>query len=748
MSKLIIIESPSKAPAIMSYLGKGYKVLASKGHVRDLPKSTLGVDIKDGFKPKYITIQGKNDVINLLKKEAKTADAVYFATDPDREGEAISWHIATVLGMDPAKCLRISFNEITKSTIQAEINNPRPIDMNLVDAQQARRVLDRIVGYQLSPYLWKTIKSGLSAGRVQSVATRLIVERDAEIDAFVPKEYYTIDAILKTSRRAKINTKFYGDENGKIELASKEDADAVISACADGEFTANYVKKAKKSKSPLPPFETATLQQDASHRLGFSSKKIMRVAQELYEGVDIGKDLGGAHGLITYMRTDSLRISDEASAAAREFIVKNYGKEFYPPKPRFFKSKSEAQDAHEAIRPANVAFTPEMLKGRLSSDQYKLYKLIWERFVASQMKNAEFDTVSAEFECNGYVFRSNESSVAFKGYLTVYDDTDEKTENDGKLANVKDGDKLVCEDIASKQNFTEPPPRYNEGSLVKVLKEKGIGRPSTYAQTITTIIDRGYVTLEKKAFKSTPLGKASTEIMKKNFPKIVDYRFTADVETSLDEIADGEKTFVAVLEDFYDGFEKTLDEAQKHLKENRVKIPDEESDIVCEKCGRKMVIKTGKYGKFAACPGYPECKNTKPLVPEGKKAPAEKKEAEKTDLLCEKCGSPLLIRSSKYGKFYACSAFPKCRYTKAIREEIGVPCPKCGAPIIKNFGKKAVFYSCSRYPDCDFSVWDRPTNEKCPECGSMLALKENKNVLVCVNKDCKFKKDYNGGNEK
>ncbi len=746
MSKLIIIESPSKAPAIMSYLGKDYKVLASKGHVRDLPKSSLGVDIEDGFKPKYVTIQGKTDVINQLKKEAKTADAVYFATDPDREGEAISWHIATVLGMDPAKCLRISFNEITKSTIQSEINNPRPIDMNLVDAQQARRVLDRIVGYQLSPYLWKTIKSGLSAGRVQSVATRLIVERDAEIDAFVPKEYYTIDAVLKNARRLKINTKFYGDASGKIELNSKDEADKIIAACGGKDFIAKSVKMAKKSKSPLPPFETATLQQDASHRLGFNSKKIMRVAQELYEGVDIGQDLGGAHGLITYMRTDSLRISEEASAAARTFITENYGKEYYPSKPRTFKTKSTAQDAHEAIRPANVAFTPEMLKSRLSSDQYKLYKLIWERFVASQMKNAEFDTVSAEFECEGYVFKSSESSVAFKGYMTVYNDTEEKVEKDGKLSSVKEGDALACDEIGAKQNFTEPPARYNEGSLVKVLKEKGIGRPSTYAQTITTIIDRGYVTLEKKAFHSTPLGKASVDIMKKNFPKIVDYRFTAEVETSLDKIADGEKTFVSVLDDFYGDFENTLSEAQKHLKENRVKIPDEESDIICEKCGRKMVIKTGKYGKFAACPGYPECKNTKPLDVSNKKAAPEKKEAEKTDLLCEKCGSPLLIRESRYGKFYACSSFPKCRYTKAIREEIGVPCPKCGAPIVKGVGKKkTVFYSCSRYPDCDFSMWDRPTDKKCPECGSMLALKESKNILVCTNKDCKFKKNNEEG---
>ena len=742
MSKLIIIESPSKAPAIMAYLGKEYKVLASKGHVRDLPKSSLGVAIDDGFKPKYITIQGKSDIINVLKKEAKAADAVYFATDPDREGEAISWHLATVLGIEPEKCRRVTFNEITKSTVQAEIKKPRQIDMNLVDAQQARRVLDRIVGYQLSPYLWKTIKSGLSAGRVQSVAARLIVERDAEIDAFVPKEYHTIDAELKTSRRGKVTARFYGDKAGKIELSTKEEADAIISACDGKLFTADSVKKSRKAKSPLPPFETATLQQDASRRLGFPSKKIMRVAQELYEGVDLGKELGGTHGVITYMRTDSLRISDEASAAARTFIVKTYGKENYPPKPRFFKSKESAQDAHEAIRPADVNLTPEMLKGKLSSDQYKLYKLIWERFVASQMKNAEIDTTSVDFSCGDYVFKSNESSVAFKGYLAVYDDTgDDEAENDGKLSGISEGEKLDCESITEKQNFTEPPARYTEGSLVKILKEKGIGRPSTYAQTITTIIDRGYVTLEKKVFKSTPLGKATVELMKKNFPKIVDYKFTANVETSLDKIADGEESYTEVLSDFYGGFEKTLSEAQKHLKENRVKIPDEESDIICEKCGRKMVIKTGRYGKFAACPGYPECKNTKPLD-EKKRTAAPKAEPEQTDVLCDKCGAPMVIRTSKFGKFYACTAFPKCRNTKAIREEIGVACPKCGAPIVKGHGKKnSVFYSCSRYPECDFSMWDRPTDKKCPECGSMLALKESKGVLVCTNKECKYKEE-------
>jgi len=738
MNKLIIIESPFKAPAIMSYLGKEYKVIASNGHVRDLPKSTLGVNLEDGFKPKYINIHGKSELINQLKKEAKNADMIYFATDPDREGEAISWHLATVLGVDPAECCRVSFNEITKSTIQAEIKNPRPINMDLVNSQQARRVLDRIVGYQLSPYLWKTIKSGLSAGRVQSVATRLIVEREREISAFVPKEFWTVEATLKAARRGKVAAKFYGTHGEKLELSSKEDADKVMDACRDKEFTVCEIKKSRKGKQPPPPFTTSTLQQDASRRLGFPAKKIMRVAQELYEGIDLGSELGGTHGLITYMRTDSLRVSEEATRAAQEFIVNKYGKNFYPSKPRVFKTKSTAQDAHEAIRPTNVEYTPEVVKGRLSNDQYKLYKLIWEVFVASQMKSAEIDTVSAEFECDGYVFKSSESSVAFKGYMTVYDDTDEKAAKDGKLDKLAEGESLLCEKIDGKQNFTDPPSRYTEGMLIKVLEEKGIGRPSTYAQTITTIIDRGYVELEKKLFKSTPLGEATVDIMKKNFPKIVDYRFTANVETSLDKIAEGEDTFEQVLTEFYGDFEKTLSEAQKHMKENKVKIPDEESDIICEKCGRTMVIKSGRFGKFAACPGYPECKNTKPLADGSKKAPEEKKEPEKTDMVCEKCGEPLLIRSSRYGSFYACSTFPKCRYTKAIREEIGVPCPKCSSPIVKGYGKrKAVFYSCSKYPECDFSIWDLPTNKKCPECNSMLALKESKNILVCTNKECK-----------
>lgn len=742
MSKLIIIESPFKAPAIESYLGKDYKVLATKGHIRDLPRSTLGVDVDNGFKPKYITIQGKSDTISQLKKEAKNAEAVYFATDPDREGEAISWHIAYVLGLEPEKCLRVSFNEITKSIVQSEIKKPRPIDMSLVDAQQARRVLDRIVGYKLSPYLWKTIKSGLSAGRVQSVVTRLIVDRDNEINSFVPKEYWTVEADLKVGSRTKITAKYYGSE-AKRELTSKEMADEIIDDCNNGKFEIASLVTSTKSKSPAPPFTTSTLQQEASRRLGYHSSRIMKIAQGLYEGVNVGSANGGTHGLITYMRTDSLRVSDEASQLAKKYIVDRFGKSYYPPKPRVFKSKSSAQDAHEAIRPTNVELTPEIVKEHLTTDQYKLYKLIWERFVASQMKNAEFEITEATFKCSKHIFKSSASNAIFDGYLAVYNDSDDE-ESSGKLSKITKDDEVKCEGVTGTQKFTEPPARYTEGSLVKVMEEKGIGRPSTYAQTISTIIDRGYVVLEKKLFKSTPLGVATVDLMKKNFPKIVDYKFTANVETSLDEIASGNESFENVLSGFYGDFSNTLKDAQEHLKENKVKIPDEESDIVCDKCGRKMVIKTGKYGKFAACPGFPECQNIKSLDDSKAKKTTAKTEPEQTDLKCEKCGSPLLIRSSRYGKFYACSSFPKCRYTKAIREEIDVPCPKCGGKVLKGKGKhNAVFYSCENYPKCDFSMWDLPTNKTCPNCGSMLALKQAKNVLCCTNKECGYKEEQN-----
>ncbi len=738
---LVILESPGKVATVNSYLGSDYRVISCKGHVRDLPKSRLGVDTENDFKVKYINIQGKSALIAEMKKEAKNADKVYIATDPDREGEAIAWHLATVLGIEPEQAYRVAFNEITKKTVQSGIEAPRPIDMNLVNSQQARRILDRIVGYKISPYLWKTVKSGLSAGRVQSVATRIIVERDAEIEKFVPKEFWTIEAVLGMGKNQKVKAKFFGDENGKIELSCAKDAQGIVDACRESEFRVKTVKVSKKTKSPEPPFETSSLQQVASRRFGFHSKRTMKVAQELYGGVDLGAANGGVHGLITYMRTDSLRISDEAAAAAEEYIRAKYGDQYYPSKRKVYKSKAAAQDAHEAIRPASTSFTPEDIRPFLTSDQYRLYKLIWDRFIASQMKNAEYDAVEVDFVSAGYIYKLSESVLSFKGYKVAYSDDDEVFDKTSKLRGLKEGDPLTLCEVSPTQNFTEPRAHYDGTSLVKFMKEKGVGRPSTYAPTITTILERGYIERDKKLLKATPLGVATVELMKKNFPKIVDYKFTANMEDELDEIARGDNTLEHVLGSFYGDFEKTLEKAQEKIGENKVELPVEESDIICEKCGKRMIIKSGRFGKFAACPGYPECKNTKPLDASGK-SKKEKEEPEKTDLKCELCGGDVVIRKSRYGKFYACANFPKCKYTKPIREEIGVACPKCGAPIVKGFGKNhSVFYSCSSYPTCDFSCWDMPTSRVCPTCGGMLAVKKGKNMLVCMNKECSYKEN-------
>jgi len=744
MPKLVIVESPTKVNPINSYLGDDFKVIASKGHVRDLPKSSLGVDVENNFKVKYINIQGKSELINQIKKEAKAADAVYLATDPDREGEAIAWHLATVLGIEPEKAHRVSFNEITRNTVCTEIENSRAINMNLVNAQQARRVLDRIVGYKLSPYLWKTVKSGLSAGRVQSVATRIIVERDAEIAAFEPKEFWTVEALLKGSGTHKIKAKYHGTRAGKKELTCEADAQAVLDTCKNEKFTVASVSRAKKNKSPMAPFITSTMQQDAFRKLNFQTKKTMKVAQELYEGINLGAEFGGSHGLITYMRTDSLRISTDAANAAQKYIVGKYGTEYYPSRRRIFKTSGAAQDAHEAIRPSSMEFEPDRIKKYLSNDQYKLYKLIWDRFLASQMKNAEFDTMNADIACGEYIFKASEYSVKFKGYLLVYEDAEtlEDSEKLAKVCELCEGQELALDSVNGEKNFTSPPPHFNEGSLTKFLEEKGIGRPSTYASTISTIIDRGYVVRDKKTLRSTTLGEATVELMKKNFPKIVDYKFTANMETDIDKIAAGDDTFEAVMVDFYGDFAKTLEKAQAKIAENKVELPVEESDIICDKCGKRMIIKSGRFGKFAACPGYPECKNTKPLAKDGTSAASEKEEPEKTDIKCPECGGEVVIRKSKYGKFYACLSFPKCKYTKAIKEEIGVKCPKCGGEIVRSFGRhKSVFYNCDNYPKCDFSVWDLPTGEKCPECGALMLEKKGKKLHYCMNEACGYKEE-------
>ena len=753
MANLVIVESPTKVGPIKKYLGSNYKVMASKGHLRDLPKSTLGVDIENGFDAHYINIRGKGDLIKEIKKEAKNAKKVFLATDPDREGEAIAWHLATVLGIPVEKTLRVGFNEITPAVVKASIKEPRNIDMNLVNSQQTRRILDRIVGYKISPLLWKTVKSGLSAGRVQSVATRIIVERENEINAFVPVEYWTIEAVLSNVEGKSFSVRFYGDENGKIKLLCEEDTNKVLKAIEGGEFVVKGIKKAEKQKLPAPPFTTSTLQQEAANKLGFQSARTMKVAQELYEGVNIGTELGGVQGLITYMRTDSLRISDEAQDAAKEFIVAKYGEKYAPKTPRKFKANKGAQDAHEAIRPSKVELTPALVRKSLTPDQYKLYKLIWERFVASQMQSAKLNTITADFENNGYIFRASGYSVAFQGYMAVYEATEEVSASNDDVAEVKDiripalkdAEKLYMVSIDPEQHFTEAPPRYTEASLIKFLEEKGIGRPSTYTPIITTIIARNYVRREGKVLLPTELGTLTTKIMEENFHDIIDYKFTANMETDLDKIEDGTLEYLAVLSDFWKDFEVDLKKAEEKIGSEDIKLPVEETDIICDKCGAKMVVRNGKFGKFAACPNFPKCRNTKPLTPPEEEKKIEKAEPKKEEIApfkCEKCGSDMVLRSSRYGTFYACSKYPECKFIKTKTKELDVPCPTCGGKVITKYGKKkTVFYSCENYPKCDFSSWDMPTNENCPECGKILFRKKGKNILFCAEKGCGFKKD-------
>ena len=740
MANLVIIESPFKAPAIKSYLGSGYKVFASVGHLRDLPKSSLGVDIENGFEAHYINIRGKGDLIKELKKEAKNASKIYFATDPDREGEAISWHLANILDIPMEKTRRICFNEITKTAVKAAIKEPRNIDIELVNSQQARRILDRIVGYKLSPFLWKTVRSGLSAGRVQSVATRIIVDRENEIRAFVPQEYWTVEAQLETAGGASLVAHFYGKNGKKFEITDKATADAVLAEAEGRPFVVTQLKKADRVRNPAPPFTTSTLQQEASRKLGFQSQRIMRVAQELYEGVHLGAG-NGVQGLITYMRTDSLRVSDDAQKAAKDYIVEKYGEKFAPRSPRVYKTKNGAQDAHEAIRPANLKYEPDAIRKQLTNDQYKLYKLIYTRFVASQMASAVLDTVNVEFEAGSCLFKASGSTVKFNGFMAVYDWDEEGEGRKVRLPELAEGETLTCQKLLPEQHFTEPPARYNEGSLIKFLEEKGIGRPSTYTPIITTIIGRGYVERDGKSLKPTELGEITTDMMVKHFPKIVDYAFTAKMETDLDSIEHGTTDMVSVLGDFYFDFEKNLTKAEETVAGQTITLPEKTTDIVCEKCGATMVIRQGRFGKFAACPNYPTCKNTKPIDKDGKLV--EKTEtAEKTGIACELCGSEMLKRHGRYGDFLACSNYPTCKNAKPILKPIGVACPTCGGKLVVRTGKnRSVYYSCENYPDCDFRSWDKPTNEKCPACGHVLYRKKGKNLLVCAEKGCGYKKE-------
>ena len=636
IDKLVIVESPAKANTIKKFLGGKSKVVASMGHIRDLPKSKLGINIENNFEPEYINIRGKASLINSLKKDAKDAKKVYLATDPDREGEAIAWHLAYILGIDPDSICRVTFNEITKDAVKKGINNPRKIDLNLTDAQQARRVLDRIVGYKISPVLWKKVKRGLSAGRVQSVAVKLICDREDEIEKFIPEEYWNINLQVSDKKtKTKFDCKFIGKDGKKIELHSKEEVDKVLQDLENAKYKVVDVKKGERKRNPAPPFTTSTLQQDASRKLNFAIKKTMSVAQTLYEGIKLPEY--GVTGLITYMRTDSTRISNEARSAAKDYIVGTYGEKYY--ENRFFKTKSEAQDAHEAIRPAHVELSPDSIKNSLSADQYKLYRLIYNRFIASQMASAIYDTVSVSIDGNEYNFKANGQTLKFKGYMTLYVENEEKEEFE-KIPELEVGEEVKKEKIDAKQSFTEPPPRYTEASLVKTLEEKGIGRPSTYAPTITTILTRRYIEKIQKQLIPTDLGKVVNKLLIENFGDIINVEFTAKMEEEFDKIAEGNEKWKKVIGEFYEPFEKIVEKVEKELE--HVTLQYEESDIPCEKCGRMMVYKYGRYGRFLACPGYPECQNAKPII-------------ETVDVPCPVCGGVVQIRKTKKRRnYYIC----------------------------------------------------------------------------------------------
>ena len=691
MSDLVIVESPAKAKTIKKYLGGNYEVIASMGHVRDLPKARLSVDIKKKFAPKYEIIKGKEKLVEELKDLAEKSDKIYLATDPDREGEAISWHLAYILGLPLDDNNRVEFNEITKNGVTNGMAHPRSINIDLVNAQQARRILDRLVGYKLSPFISQKIRRGLSAGRVQSVAVRIIVDREEEIRKFKPEEYWTIDAkfIPKGSRKS-FSASLYSDANGKIKIENQEQAEKIEQDLADAEYMITKVKHGTRRKTPAPPFITSTLQQEASRKLGFQSRRTMKVAQELYEGVDI--EGMGATGLITYMRTDSLRISDIAKDEAAQYILKRFGEKFLPAKPRVFKTKSNAQDGHEAIRPSMPSLAPEDVKASLTSDQFKLYNLIWNRFMASQMSDCIQKTTQAEISAKEYIFKASGYYVDFEGFTTLYvESKDTEEEKSTQLPPLEKDMPVKCKELKKNQHFTQPPARYTEASLIKALEEYGIGRPSTYAATITTITSREYVKREAKTLYPTELGEVMTNLMKERFPKIVNYKFTAQMEENLDEVEHGKEEWVELLDEFYSDFDKTLKKAKEEMEGVKLQLKEDQTDIICDKCGRQMVVKVGRYGKFIACPGYPECKNVLKFV-----------------------------------------------------EKTGVKCPKCnGDVIVKHTKKKRVFYGCSNYPDCDFVSWNEPVNERCPQCGGILFKKKGKKPkLYCATEGCGFEKEF------
>lgn len=743
MKSLVIVESPAKAKTISKILGKDYGVKASVGHVRDLPVKEMGIDIEHNFTPTYIVIPGKEKVIKELKKAAKEAETIYLAPDPDREGEAIAWHIADEIKSKTKKVYRITFNEITKSAVLEAIKHPTEVDLNKVDAQQARRVLDRLVGYELSPLLWRKVRRGLSAGRVQSVSVRLVVEREREIEAFKQEEYWSINAEFEGSRKPAFWAKLARYRGDKVEIKDAQAAEAVSSELRSTSFVLSKIERKTRRRMPSPPFITSTMQQEAARKLRFTAKKTMTVAQQLYEGVELGEE--GAVGLITYMRTDSTRIAAEAQQAAREFIGKTYGKDFLPEKPPVYKSKASAQEAHEAVRPTYLDHAPDTIKKYLSKDQHSLYKLIWNRFVASQMAPAileqtTFDIACATDACKGDTsFRASGSVMKFQGFTVLYTEgTDEiLDENEALLPDLKEGEGLSLLNLQPRQHFTQPPPRYTEATLVKALEEKGIGRPSTYAAILSTIQDRKYVHKEEGKFSPTELGIVVNDLLVDRFSELMDIGFTANMEEQLDRIEEGKLKWVKVVKTFYTPFHKMLGEAL--AIPGKVKPEDIPTEETCDKCGLPMVIRWGRHGRFMACSGFPDCKNARPL--EGDKPVAE---AMETDEKCPKCGSPMVIKSGRFGKFIACSKYPECKTTKPIAT--GVKCPVDGGDIVERRSRKGkVFWSCGNYPKCTFATWYRPVAEKCPQCGAaFLGEKRNKAgevLFVCLNKECGYKSE-------
>ncbi len=750
---LVIVESPAKARTISKYLGKNYIVKASIGHVKDLPKSKLGVDLEHGFEPEYVVIKGKDKVLAEIKKAAKEADKIYLAPDPDREGEAIAWHIAQEIKSKKDNVYRALFNEITERAIHEAMAHPVRLDADKFNAQQARRVLDRIVGYKISPLLWQKVQRGLSAGRVQSVAARLVCEREAEILAHVPQEYWSVDAELEGKNPPPFTARVAKRDGKDFKIGSAGDADAVVRALRGAPFVVQKVEKKEKKKNPVPPFITSHLQQEAAKKLRFAPKRTMMVAQQLYEGIELGSQ--GPTGLITYMRTDSVRVAPDAQERARQVIAEKYGREFLPPQAPQYKSKKGAQDAHEAIRPTDAARDPEQVKAFLTKEQVQLYRLIWSRFIASQMRPAILDVTRAEIGAGNFMLFASGSVVKFQGFTRVYMEEEEESakslskagvsevqEAETVLPQLAEGERLTLRGIEPKQHFTQPPPRFSEASLIKELEERGIGRPSTYAGIVSTIIDRKYVEKNEGRLGPTELGKVVNDLLISHFPQVVDVDFTAKMEAELDEIEEGEKRWTETIEEFYQPFKKDLDKAHVEMREvKREEIP---TDIDCEKCGRKMVIKWGRHGRFLACPGYPECKNTKEFTQDPSGKVSVSNEANGTDEKCPKCGAEMIVKTGRFGKFLACSKYPECKTTKPISLGVKCPRPDCGGDLTSRRSKRGKpFYGCSKYPECTFALWDRPVPKACPQCGAKFLIdrrrKNETGALVCASEGCGYR---------